>query len=113
VLPEELAHSGIEAPGLPDGEPGWPASTFEDAVRRLPGKVAIVAIDVFDPTPWGYAATADTWVCVRMRGELAGTFAWRSRREAASWVASFPRDGVLFVSTFSDQDDADAAVLRA
>ena len=109
MIPEELEHSGLEAPGLPEGEPGWPADSFRDALRRLPGATAVIAIQVFDPAPWGYAATDDTWHCVRLRGELAGTFAARSRREAESWVADFPRGDVLFVPTFSSQDDADSA----
>jgi hypothetical protein len=110
MIPEELEHSGLEAPGLPEGESGWPADSFREALRRLPGKTAVVAIQVFDPAPWGYAATDDTWQCVRSRGELAGAFAARSRREADSWVAVFPRHDVLFVPAFSSQDDADSAM---
>ena len=112
MIPEELEHSGLEAPGLPEGEPGWPADSLRVALQRLPSKTAVVAIQVFDPAPWGYAATDDTWYCVRTRSELAGAFAARSRREADSWVTGFPRCGVLFVPTFSSQDDADSAVSR-
>jgi hypothetical protein len=51
----------------------------------------------------------ESWTCHRLLGEMASTFARRSRDEAHAWVDWLAREKVLFVVEFDPQDAAAAA----
>ena len=55
---------------------------------------------------WGFAPGEEWWTCRRLSGERSLEFAHRSRREALSWIESFPRHDVLFGIDFGTQDVA-------
>ena len=106
MLPPEIAHLGVAAPGLPDDLVGWTAQSASRLFQALPGKTAIGRVLVFDRVQWGFEPSGDEWHPFRRRNESATDFAIRSRREARSWVENFPRNEVLFVIDFDDQSEA-------
>ena len=107
TLPREIADFAVAAPGLPEGTLGWTAESARQAFHALrPGKIAVIGIEVYDRVVWGFALAEDSWTCNPWPGELASDFALRSRREAQSWIDTFPRSDVLFAIEFSTQDAA-------
>jgi len=71
--------------------------------------VAILGGDVYCKMLSGILPMAENWACERRSSESLKEYAMRSRREARSYIQSFPtstREGTLFVLVLCEEETA-------
>lgn len=105
-LPPDISALAVSAPGLPEDVLGWtPASALRLLSELHATKVAVTDIEVYERLPWSFVPVPDVWQCVLQPGELASSYALRSRMEAEAYVTSMLERDVLLVIDLSAQDE--------
>lgn len=109
-IPSNLLKLAIPVGDEGSGDLGWSAGDALEVIEVLRGtKIAILGGDVYRCEPWGVTPGYENWSSGVLPGETATEFARRTQALARAMVERHPgdtADGLLFVLTFSNQDDA-------
>ena len=110
VIPMSLRSVAIPLSDLGVDDVAWRAADALQVIDYLRGtSVAIAGGDLYRVEPWGIAPMADDWRCDSWRGEMATSYADRSRKIAVAFIRDSQErlgDSVLYLLLFSMQQDA-------
>jgi len=108
-IPDELATLAVGLPDLVDGEGAWTRGDALAVVESLRGTtVAVSDVILYEPAPWGYAATETEWHVDRAPNEPDTEYSLRTRSGASEFIRSCESafERALFVLTFPWMKDA-------
>ena len=110
VIPQGLRTVAISLADLGIDDVAWRAGDALGVIASLRGtSVAIGGGDLYRIESWGFAPMAEGWRSVRFGGEMATSYADRSRKVAAAFIQDSQSrlgDTVLYLLLFSMQQDA-------
>ena len=109
-IPSKLLKRAIPVGGEGSDDLGWSTGDALEVIDALRGtKIAILGGDLCRSEQWGVTPGYENWSCGVLPGETATEFAQRTQEVARARVESHADDAsgsLLFVLTFSGQDDA-------